>query len=118
MEQLDTITRLQAQHLHMARCTGRQQQLHVRDQRQRTMETRPWLDAAKGEAGNVLRTFDLVYQLQQRCQLAVAATGVADVFDEARRIGQVLLLAVAQRQARKNAGHFRWRCRPIHSTAR
>ena len=50
--------------------------------------------------------FDLVDQAQQRRQFAVAAGGGADVGDEARRVGQVLGLAVAQRQPREDARHL------------
>ena len=64
------------------------------------------LDAPVGVAHLGLDVFDLVDQVQQRLEFAVAAAGRAQVVDKARRVGQVPGLAVTQRQARKNACHF------------
>ncbi len=64
------------------------------------------LDAPGGGAHGGRGAFQFVHLPQQRRQLAVAAGRLADVGDEARCVGQVLGLAVAQRQAREDAGHL------------
>src|SRR5260370_392454 len=77
----------------------------------------PFSDAPVGPADLGLDVFDLVDQAQQRRQLAVAAAGGADVVDEARRVGQVAGLAVAQRQPREDAGHLEvaLQAHPLHA---
>ena len=67
----------------------------------RLVTSRPY---AKPLGGCVPSTSSI--SAQQRRQLAVAAGGRADVGDEARRVGQVLRLAVAQRQPREDARHL------------
>jgi hypothetical protein len=62
---------------------------------------RPYAKPVTGVVPSIWSTI-----LQQRAQLAVAVGGGADVVQKARRVGQVLGLAVAQREAGKDAGHL------------
>src|SRR3990167_8635103 len=75
-------------------------------------------DPPEGVARSGLEAFDLVDELEKWAELAVAVRGVADVVDEARRIGQVLRLAVAQREAREDVGHLQvaLQAHPFHRT--